>query len=110
MTRPLMPIRWNLTPNGSWETTVRQILLTRSLGLAGGSVSIAISLPRYQSRTAELIHRSVILLVGPGLNVAQTSLWIACAMSLAVFNIEKYVDEFGNAVEHEIRYTNGMIR
>ena len=48
--------------------------------------------------------------VGPGLNVAQTSIWIACAMSLAVFDIEKYVDESGNVVEPEIRYTNGGIR
>ena len=31
-------------------------------------------------------------------------------MSLAVFDIEKYVDESGNVVEPEIRYTNGGIR
>jgi hypothetical protein len=31
-------------------------------------------------------------------------------MSLAVFDIEKYVDEFGNVVEPEIRYSGGTIR
>jgi len=31
-------------------------------------------------------------------------------MSLAVFYIEKYVDTFGNVVEPEIRYSDGMIR
>ena len=48
--------------------------------------------------------------VGPGLNLAQTSVWLTCAMSLAVFYIEKYVDTFGNVVEPEIRYSDGMIR
>ena len=48
--------------------------------------------------------------VGPGLNVAQTSLWIACATSLAMLDIEKYVDEFGNVVEPEVRYQDGIIR
>ena len=48
--------------------------------------------------------------VGPGLNVAQTSLWIACAMSLAVFDIEKYVDESGNVVEPKIHYSDGSTR
>ena len=49
-------------------------------------------------------------LVGPGLNIAQTSLWIACAMSLATLKIEKYVDGFGNVVEPKIHYTDGTIR
>jgi len=31
-------------------------------------------------------------------------------MSLAVFNIEKYVDEFGNVVEPKVQYTDGTIR
>ena len=48
--------------------------------------------------------------IGPALNIAQTSLWIAYAMSLAVFNVEKYVDGSGNVVEPETRYTNGGIR
>ena len=48
--------------------------------------------------------------VGAGLNVAQASLWIACAMSLATLDIEKYVDEFGNVVEPGIRYQDGVIR
>jgi len=45
----------------------------------------------------------------PGLNLAQTSVWLTCAMSLAVFNIEKYVDAFGNVVEPEIRFLDGII-
>ena len=48
--------------------------------------------------------------VGPGLNVAQTSLWIACAMSLAMLDIEKCIDEFGNVVEPEVCYQDGVIR
>jgi len=31
-------------------------------------------------------------------------------MSLAVFDIEKSVDAFGNVVEPEIRYSDGTIR
>jgi len=31
-------------------------------------------------------------------------------MSLAVFDIEKYVDGFGNVVEPEIHYSDGVIR
>ncbi|KAF9782612.1 cytochrome P450 [Thelephora terrestris] len=45
----------------------------------------------------------------PGLLLAQTSLWLACARSLAVLNITKYVDGFGNVVEPEIHYTDGTI-
>ena len=30
-------------------------------------------------------------------------------MSLAVFDIGKYVDEFGNVVEPETRYTSGGV-
>ena len=37
-------------------------------------------------------------------------LWLACAMSLAVLNIEKPVDEFGNMVDIKAHYTNGAIR
>jgi hypothetical protein len=47
---------------------------------------------------------------GPGLHVAQASLWIACATSLAVFDIEKYVDASGKVVEPEARCTGGGIR
>jgi hypothetical protein len=31
-------------------------------------------------------------------------------MSLAVFDIEKYVDGFGNVAEPKIHYTDGAIR
>jgi len=48
--------------------------------------------------------------VGPGLNFALTSVWLTCAMSLAVFDIEKYVDGFGNVVEPKIHYSDGIIR
>ena len=47
---------------------------------------------------------------GPGLNLAQSSLWLACAMSLTAFDIEKYVDEFKNVIEPEIHYTDGTVR
>ena len=55
-----------------------------------------------------LIHYDFVS--GPGLYLAQTSLWLACAMSLAVLDIEKYVDESGNVAEPEINYTDGIIR
>ena len=48
--------------------------------------------------------------VGPGLKLAQMSAWLTCAMSLAVFDIEKYADSLGNVVEPEIRYSDGIIR
>ena len=106
-----MPIRWNLILNGSWETSLSQALMKRPLGMAGGFVSIAISSPHYQMKgIAVPIDRPVVFPAGPGLHIAQASLWIACAMSLAVFNIEKYVDESGKVVEPEIRYTGGAIR
>jgi len=47
---------------------------------------------------------------GPGLNLAQTSVWLTCAMSLAVFDIEKYVDAFGNVVEPGIHYLGKIIK
>ena len=53
---------------------------------------------------------SHVFFVGPGIYIAQTSLWIACAMSLAVFDIEKYVDESGNVFEPETRHTDGISR
>ena len=48
--------------------------------------------------------------VGPGLNLAQTSVWLTCATSLAVFDVEKYVDAFGNVVEPEVRYLDGLVK
>jgi len=45
----------------------------------------------------------------PGMHLAQSSLWLTCAMSLAVFNIEKSVDGFGNVVEPATRYSGGTI-
>jgi hypothetical protein len=44
------------------------------------------------------------------MNLATTSVFISCAMSLAVFNVGKYVDESGNVVEPETRYSGGTIR
>ena len=109
-----MKIRWSSIPKDFWETTLSRILVERCLGLAGEFVStISISLSRSSCHlrgTTELIYCSVVFIIGPGINVAQTSIWIACAMSLAVFDVEKYVDGSGNVVEPEIRYTNGVIR
>ena len=106
-----MPIRRSSIPSGSWETTLSQTPVKQSLGMAGGSVSIAISSPHCQmEETTKLAYRPGHFFVGPGLHIAQVYLWIASAMSLAVFDIEKYVDESGNVVEPETRYTNGGIR
>ena len=46
---------------------------------------------------------------GPGINLAESSLWLACAMALAVLDIKKYVDEFGNVVEPNTRRLDGTI-
>ena len=47
---------------------------------------------------------------GPGMYLAQLSIWLACAKTLAVLNIEKFVDGFGNVVEPHGRYSGGTIR
>ena len=49
-------------------------------------------------------------LIGPGMYLALSSVWLACAMSLAVFDIEKYVDGFGNVVEPPKHQSTGIIR
>ena len=67
-------------------------------------------IPLQMRESVELICHSVFFFVGPGLNIAQTSLWLSCAMALAVFDIGKYVDKFGNVVEPETRYGSGVIR
>ena len=54
--------------------------------------------------------RLFVVRTGPGLNIAQTSLWLTCAMSLAVLDVERYVDGSGNVVEPGIRYRDGIIR
>ena len=65
----------------------------------------------FAERTERLIHlRLSATFVGPGINIAQTSLWLACAMSLAVLDIRKSVDGFGNAVEPKILYSDGAVR
>ena len=53
--------------------------------------------------------RLFVVCTGPGLNIAQTSLWLTCAMSLAVLDVGKYVDGSGNVVEPGNRYSDGMI-
>ena len=59
---------------------------------------------------ANPLYFSALRWTGPGLNLAQSSLWVACAMSLAVLDIGKYVDGFGNVVEPTVNYTDGTIR
>lgn len=48
--------------------------------------------------------------VCPGSVLAQASLYITAAMSLAVFDISKKVDERGNVIEPLVRYADTMIR
>jgi len=45
----------------------------------------------------------------PGKELADASLFISIAMSLAVFNISKAKDASGNVVELQYEYTNGII-
>ena len=49
-------------------------------------------------------------LLGPGLKLADASVFISCAMSLAVFDISKGVDESGKEIEPTVEYTSGTIR
>lgn len=44
------------------------------------------------------------------MNLADASVFIACAMTLAVFNISKARDENGVVVEPVIEYSSGTIR
>ena len=44
------------------------------------------------------------------MNLADASVFIACATTLAVFDISKVVDENGAVVEPVIEYTSGTIR
>ena len=52
----------------------------------------------------------VVCWAGPGINLVQSSLWLTCAMSLAVFDAGKYADGFGNVVEPKICYSDGATR
>jgi hypothetical protein len=49
-------------------------------------------------------------LLGPGLKLAEASVFISCVMSLAVFDISKGVDESGREIEPNVEYTEGTIR
>lgn len=44
-----------------------------------------------------------------GLNLAEVSLFTACVMTLAVFNISKAVEENGVEITPPIDYTSGTI-
>lgn len=46
----------------------------------------------------------------PGLQLADVSVWISCAMSLAVFDITKKLDENGIPIVPVPKYTDGTIR
>ena len=70
----------------------------------------ASSAPLQTTETTGPLYLLVICWTGPGLTLAQSSLWLACAMSLAVFGIKKFIDEFGNVVEPKIHCTDGTIR
>ncbi|TFK49671.1 cytochrome P450 [Heliocybe sulcata] len=45
----------------------------------------------------------------PGMRVADASLFISCAMSLAVFDISKPRDEAGNLIEPVVEYSSNII-
>ena len=52
----------------------------------------------------------VAFLTGPGIHLAHSSIWLACAMSLSVFDVQKYVDGFGNVIEPKTLSSDGIIR
>ncbi|EIN08237.1 cytochrome P450 [Punctularia strigosozonata HHB-11173 SS5] len=45
----------------------------------------------------------------PGLQLADQSVWLACAMALAAFDISKAKDEHGHVLEPTQEYTSGLI-
>ncbi|TFK48758.1 cytochrome P450 [Heliocybe sulcata] len=45
----------------------------------------------------------------PGRHLAWSSVWLSCAMSLAVFAIRKPTDSSGNAIEPTVDFTNNTI-
>jgi cytochrome P450 len=45
----------------------------------------------------------------PGLHLGNSSVFLACAMSLAAFDITKSVDDSGRVVEPVVDYTSGII-
>ena len=57
----------------------------------------------YSPLETELTHLS------KGLYLADASLFIACAMTLSVFNISKVIED-GREIEPEVKYTSGTIR
>lgn len=80
-------------------------------GTEGESVSAPIFVDSPSNEPKKLIrHVSPPFFVGPGMHLAQSSVWLACAKSLAVLNIEKYVDGSGKVVEPKMRYSGGTIR
>lgn len=49
-------------------------------------------------------------ITGPGLHLADASVFISCAMSLAVFDISKELDSSGREIEPVAEYVDGTIR
>lgn len=121
-----MPIRWNSILKGSWEITLSQILVRRSLDMGEESVSVSLLSPPLaapglvlrgsdldgEGRRTRMLTPFVCVVcwAGPGINLVQSSLWLTCAMSLAVFDAGKYADGFGNVVEPKICYSDGATR
>lgn len=45
----------------------------------------------------------------PGRYLADTSIWLTIARSLAVFNITKGLDENGREIEPHVKFTSGLV-
>jgi hypothetical protein len=71
------------------------------------SVSFFRNVERTRKKGLQML---ILRLTGPGQHMAESSLFIACAMSLAVFDISKGVDEFGREIEPVLEFTDGTIR
>jgi hypothetical protein len=46
----------------------------------------------------------------PGIAVAQSSVWLAAALTLAVYDVTAVIDNDGNPILPSLEYTNGTIR
>lgn len=62
-------------------------------------------MPNHQSYATILVNKSLAV----GMHLADASIFIACSMALAVFDIIQ-VTENGKVLEPKVEYTSGTIR
>lgn len=112
MTRKPTRILCHLIPRDSWGRNHRWTLELSVLASGGGQFRLLYPIPPLLPlNTSSLPFPSLFKIhsICPGLNLADASVFISCAMTLAVFDITKAVEN-GDVVEPEVEYTSGTIR